>query len=337
MRYLKTYRVFESAGSGLTKKQEEFLAKHTKGSWKHDPATGLVDVQGDFTFSIMDRMVDMYGIKFGKVSGNFDCSWNKLTSLEGSPQKVGGSFDCRHNNLTSLKGAPQEVGGSFDCRGNRHSEGKLYSLEGAPQKVGGDFYCSSNRLTSLKGAPQEVGGDFNCEESNLTSLKGAPREVGGGFNCSENKLTTLEGAPQKIGGYFDCTSNKLTSLKGAPQKVGGYFKCSSNDLTSLEGAPQKVGGYFNCGFFKLPRGKWNLKGWLAVLEIGRPNAQSLILPFISPEAINKEIQKDPAGMIMKLKHFWNDERFKETRSRLVWPEGYGGEMEIVGGLNTIGF
>jgi hypothetical protein len=203
--------------------------------------------------------------------------------------------------------------------------------------VGGDFACSSNNLTSLKGAPQQVGGDFACSDNTLTSLKGAPQKVGGTFYCSDNTLTSLKGAPQKVGGGFDCTRNNLASLEGAPQKVGGYFKCSSNDLTSLEGAPQTVGGYFNCGFFKLPRGKWNIKGWLAVLEDDRLNAQSLILPFISPEAINKEIQKDPAGMIMKLKPFWNDERFKEIMPKLVWPQGYGEEMDIVGGLNTIGF
>ena len=49
MRHLKTYKIFEAAKtSGLTPEQEEFLNKCTKGSWTYDPATGLVDVDGDF-------------------------------------------------------------------------------------------------------------------------------------------------------------------------------------------------------------------------------------------------------------------------------------------------
>ena len=40
---------------------------------------------------------------------------------------------------------------------------------------------------------------------------------------------------------------------------------------------------------------------------------------------------------MKLKPVWNDESFRETGDKLIWPQGYEEEMEIVGGLNTIGF
>ena len=58
-------------------------------------------------------------VKFGKVSGRFWCSNNKLTSLEGCPVEVGGWFDCSKNKLISLKGAPKEVGGWFDCTNNK--------------------------------------------------------------------------------------------------------------------------------------------------------------------------------------------------------------------------
>jgi len=42
--------------------------------------------------------------KFGKIDGDFDCSWNKLTSLEGAPKIVNGNFFCQYNKLTSLEG-----------------------------------------------------------------------------------------------------------------------------------------------------------------------------------------------------------------------------------------
>jgi len=87
----------------------------------------------------------------------------------------------------------------------------------------------------------------------------------------------------------------------------------------------------------LAKGKWNLEGWLVILKRSWPKVQKLILTILTPKILNREIQKDPPGMIMKLKPVWNDESFRETRDKLIWPQGYEEEMEIVGGLNTIGF
>ena len=225
-----TYSLFEAgqaaAAPGLTKKQEEFLNKYTKGSWKYNPTSGLVDVVGDFDCG-QERLKTLSGVKFGKVSGDFD--------------------------------------------------------------------------------------------------------------CRNNQLTSLEGAPLEVGGYFECERNQLTSLEGAPQEVRGIFSCEKNRLTTLKGAPQKVGEHFVCDVFRLRDGEWNLNGWLKVLKEGSSEAQKLISTLMSPEVLNKEIQKDPAGMIMKLKSVWNSPDFKDTKSKLVCPQGYGEEMDIVGGLNTIGF
>ncbi len=203
--------------------------------------------------------------------------------------------------------------------------------------VKGDFHCSGEELEDFKGVKfGKVTGYFNCDDNKLTSLAGGPKEVGKSFWCSYNKLTSLEGAPQKVGGNFACVANKLTSLAGAPQEVGGDFSCYDNKLTSLEGAPQKVGREFFCNAFELKHGKWNLEGWLKVLREGSPEAQSLIRTILSAEALNKEIARDPAGMIMKLKDIWNDDDFKETRGKLVWPKGYGDVADLVGDLGGIG-
>ena len=254
----------------LTEDQKNFLNYHTKGIWTYNADTGLVDVKGNVDIPMNTRhLTDFKGVRFGKVDGYFDCSYNKLTSLEGAPQEVRGYFNCGLNQLTSLEGAPQEVGKYFVC--------------------------------------------------------------------NNNNLTSLKGGPQKVGGYFVCRNNKLTSLEGAPQEVGKYFSCRGNKLTSLAGAPQEVGGYFSCGTFKLEMGECNPKGWLKVLREGRPKAQKLILSIFSAEVLNKEIQKDPAGMIMKLKEVWNDGNFKEIRSKLVWPKGYGDSADLVGDLDDIGF
>ena len=144
----------------LTKKQIDFLDRVTKkcdSKWKLT-VDGLVDVNGNFDIS-KKRFKTFSGIKFGVVTGSFDCSLNQLTSLVGAPQKVGGYFDCSKNKLTSLVGAPQEVVGSFKCNSNQ-----LTSLIGAPQKVGWRFECENNQLTSLEGAPQEFE-FFWCEHN----------------------------------------------------------------------------------------------------------------------------------------------------------------------------
>jgi hypothetical protein len=53
--------------------------------------------------------------KFEKVTGNFWCDNNNLTSLNNSPNEIGGSFSCTHNNLITFedKPNPQKIGGNF--------------------------------------------------------------------------------------------------------------------------------------------------------------------------------------------------------------------------------
>ncbi len=108
---------------------------------------GTIDVEGDVDLTAMK--LKKLPFKFGKVTGDFYCRNNKLTSLEGAPTSVGGSFYCYYNKLTSLKGGPTSVEGDFYCNDN-----ELTSLEGAPTSVGGVFYCRDNQLTSLKYLPK---------------------------------------------------------------------------------------------------------------------------------------------------------------------------------------
>ena len=124
---------------------------------------GTVDVNGDVYLASLG--LTKIPVKFGKVTGNFNCSNNQLTSLEYAPKEVNGYFNCSNNQLTSLEYAPKEVTGSF--------------------------YCSNNNLTSLEYAPKTTG-SFNCSNNKLTSLEYAPKEVNGYFNCSNNQLTSLE-------------------------------------------------------------------------------------------------------------------------------------------------
>jgi hypothetical protein len=104
---------------------------------------GTVDVDGDVNLSRMN--LKFIPLKFGRVSGNFWCVRNELTTLDGAPKEVGGDFSCSSNKLTTLDGAPKVVGVSFACSYNQ-----LTTIEGAPKEVGVGFYCSYNPL------PKEV-------------------------------------------------------------------------------------------------------------------------------------------------------------------------------------
>jgi len=197
MKHLKLFEAFEDIDS-ICKKYN--IKNYTIN------ADGLVDVNGDV--DLYNKKLTKLPLKFGKVTGGFYCSYNQLTTLEGSPREVGGNFNCNNNN-------------------------KLATLEGSPREVGGYFYCSYNQLTTLEGGPREVGGDFFCDDNQLITLEGSPKEVGGDFFCINNQLTTLEGSPKEVGGNFDCYNNQLITLEGGPQEVGGNFYCDDNPIYSV--------------------------------------------------------------------------------------------------------
>jgi len=150
---------------------------------------GLVNVDGGVY--LYRKGLTKLPLKFGEVSGDFNCSYNRLTSLEGSPSRVGESFGCHNNKLTSLEGAPIRVGGAFYCYANR-----LTSLEGAPTRVGGGFYCSFNQLTNLEGAPEVVENGFYCNDNKLTTLKGGSKVRGTDYYASHNQLINFYGFPE---------------------------------------------------------------------------------------------------------------------------------------------
>jgi hypothetical protein len=101
-----------------------------------------IDVKGNV--NLYNKSLSKIPLKFNIVSGNFNCSNNKLTTLEGSPRSVD-HFDCDYNELATLEGGPEYVDGIFWC-----SRNSLKTLEGGPEFVRGNFYCENNPLTSTE-------------------------------------------------------------------------------------------------------------------------------------------------------------------------------------------
>ena len=119
-----------------------------------------------------------------------------------------GNFDCSWNNLTSLKGAPKEVKGLFNCSGNN-----IISLEYGPKKAK-IYDCSSNNLRDLQGAPEEVE-LFDCSENKLKSLIGGPKKARS-YYC-RSSLKSFDGAPTDCDNFFvyksSLSDKKLKSKK----------------------------------------------------------------------------------------------------------------------------
>jgi hypothetical protein len=172
---MKHIKLFES----MTEiKVEKICKKYKIENWTLNP-DGTVDVDGDVYLAYQG--LSKLPLKFGRVTGNFWCYSNQLTSLEGCPTEIDGDFWCHSNKLTSLEGCPTEIGGSFKCSYNQ-----LTSLEGCPTEIGGGFYCANNQLTSLEGCPTEIGGNFFCYFNQLISLKGAPEYIEGSVDFMPN-------------------------------------------------------------------------------------------------------------------------------------------------------
>lgn len=123
------------------------------------------------------------------VSGTFNCSFNKLTSLENSPFYVAGDFFCNDNKLTTLKGATPTIGKSFFCDHNR-----LTSLEGSPRSIGSSFICFQNRLISIVGLPEQIGEHFITYEQprQFSEVEIRSRsKINGGVLTTKRKIDTL--------------------------------------------------------------------------------------------------------------------------------------------------
>lgn len=284
---LKRTGIEDLSKSGRESNKVKWLNECTDGTWKINPTNGLVDVNGNFRCKKWG-IKNFQGVKFGHVTGYFDCSGNQITSLKGAPQTIDGYFNCDDNNLVTLEGAPNKSGGlSF-------KNNKLESLIGSPQEVA-VFNCSGNNLKSLKGGPERVSGEYICTDNQLTSLEGAPRTTGGIFNCNNNKLKTLKGGPVATG-RFECINNELKTLEGGPETVSGSFVCYYNDLESLKGAPKNLAEYFIFSIegkqYIIEENKWNFNGWIDFIK-KHPKAFSLFEPIMGDDALDRYFKNNP--------------------------------------------
>lgn len=182
-----------------------------------------VDVDGDVDFSV--GMLKKIPVKFGKVTGNFNCSYNALNNLTNSPTQIGGIFNCSGNEIYTLIKGPSYVAGGYFCTDNR-----LENLEGFPMYCEIIFDARRNKLKSLNGCPEKINcRKFDVSYNNLRNLKGGPK-MAIDYDCSHNQITTLVGGPVEVKGKFDCTHNNLYNLLGMPT----HYQISYDDGNQID-------------------------------------------------------------------------------------------------------
>ena len=175
------------------------------------------------------------------VNGYVDLYDKKLTELPLVFNKVTGDFDCGGNQLTSLKGCPRWVGGYFSCRDNQ-----LTSLEFVPDYVGDDFFCGENDLIDNL-CDTEIGAYFYTtlrqdglifdgnRVTNYTNNDDGSIDVNGDVDLYDKKLTELPLTFNKVSGYFSCSSNQLTNNLCDTEIGGSFYTTLKQDGLIIDG------------------------------------------------------------------------------------------------------
>lgn len=207
MKYIKDYKIFESNNEQFLKTKEEIK------KWLDDIGIENYTINKDLTVDAGDVIISKRGlktipVKFGKIYGDFICSNNKLTSLEGCPKIVRGSFVCDNNKLTSLEFGPYDVEGHYECEHNQ-----LTSLEGCPGLINGDFRCNNNKINTLKYCPIQIDGTLFLGNNKLKSLEGCCQKIADGLYLENNSLDYLKGCPDVPNGTLLLFDNNIKNLK----------------------------------------------------------------------------------------------------------------------------
>jgi hypothetical protein len=183
-------------------------------------------INDDFSINV-DSDVDLSNFELDKIPLKF--------------RKVSGNFNCNSNNLTSLEGCPKWVGRYFWCHRN-----KLNSLEFGPIEVGDNFICYNNKITSFEGVPRILN-NIDCEFNDIWSFRGIPDNFKGNILCSGNpiyRIWDLFKSGKDIEFFNDCQIIRdLETPDGLPIVVLERL----NFFLETIGKPtvEKVDGYIN--------------------------------------------------------------------------------------------
>lgn len=251
------------------------------------------------TVDLSQKYLENISIKFGKVEGNFYCSYNELKTFQGFPDEISGSLHVDHNKIAQIDYLPR-VGESINLSFNR-----IKKLNNIPCIVNGNFYINNNKISNLSGCPKTVKGSFSCTNNKLKSLIDGPDNVGKDFIISHNNLYSLEYMPT-VGENIVCENNQLISVLGAPQVVNGDFNVNKNKLSKFENFPHTISGKFEGAFNNFSKNNLigfpqsitddiDLRGNKLLEEIQKMYDIKDILPFVEKSVLDSSLYEKSAN------------------------------------------
>lgn len=161
-------------------------------------------------------------------------NWEKLPDLSSLTVK---DFDCSHNKLSTLEHCPN-VTGRFNCSYNPN----LTGFDCASQHVGTLICVECDSLESLTGAPTADNYIINYNKS-LKNLNGMGL-VAKKLTCAHNdSLIDLTGISDYIDTLIVANNSALIGLNCTRTTVGQFELIENNALQSLNGGPKSVKKY----------------------------------------------------------------------------------------------
>ena len=167
---------------------------------------GVNELKVDVVGNVKIRGTRKLPFQFGKVEGDFDCSFCQMPSLLNCPETVTGNFTASHNKLKTVRGIPH---------------------------VSGDIILHSNReLASIAEMQTDVEGNLDVSNCALGGFIGFPKTIKGWLNASRNRFSRLE-ADLTVGGEADFSSNFVVDDK-VGIRCGGKVYLSDNPVEEKE-------------------------------------------------------------------------------------------------------
>jgi len=124
-----------------------------------------------------------------------------------------GDLNLSLNKLTTLEGCPQRIYGDFSVTGNTEN---LFLL-GFPEEVKGNIDLTSTNVKGLKYLPRTIIKDLLMSGCSLTDLNGCPEIVNGNFDVSVNHdLLSLENGPSSVVGTYSSLFTTVENFIYAP-------------------------------------------------------------------------------------------------------------------------
>lgn len=103
--------------------------------------TLIIDVKSDVLLFglVSNSLFPMHYsfVKFGKVEGNFICSYSEINSMKGFPEFIGGNLDISFSKIHSLINVPSFVNRHFVCAGLPFTEADIRQV----CHTNGNVYC----------------------------------------------------------------------------------------------------------------------------------------------------------------------------------------------------